>query len=182
MMITIVRHEKVDMSWDKKYNSATYDLACSKYDECPIISGAKENFETDNTKTVYISELSRTYETACKLFENRNFIKTPLLNEVPLRSFKDTENNYPLWLWDFMGRLQWLIQNKRQAEGKKETVARAKEMITLLEENKKDCYAITHGFFMRVFIRELKRQGYRIEKSSKLSIANMEKIIAVKCH
>lgn len=42
MQIIIIRHAKVDMSWDRTYNSATYDLACDKYNECPIILSDKE--------------------------------------------------------------------------------------------------------------------------------------------
>lgn len=78
------------MSWDKKYNSAAYDLACNKYDECPIVLPSREYTKIDDSKTVYISELSRTYETACRLFNKSDFFKTALLNEVPLKSFKET--------------------------------------------------------------------------------------------
>lgn len=180
MRIIIIRHEKVDMGWDKKYNSVAYDLACDKYDRCSIVPERKANFEIGEIKTIYISELLRTYETACKIFGKINFLKTPLLNEVPLKSFKDTEHMYPLWLWNLMGRLQWFIQNKRQVEGKKETIVRASQMIDLLEKNQDDCCVITHGFYMRTFIKELKTHGYKIERSNLLGISNLDKIIAIK--
>lgn len=167
------------MIWNRKYNSITYDLACNKYDRCSIISRTKEVFEVDHTKTVYISELSRTYETACKLFGNKNFIKTGLLNEVPIKSFTDTKNMYPLWLWNLVGRFQWFLQNKRQPEGKKDTIIRAREMIGFLEENKEDCYMITHGFYMRTLVKELKKQGYKI-KGNIFGIANLDRIFAIK--
>ena len=126
MKITMVRHEKVDMQWSKKYNSVTYDLACDKYDRCPIVFSQREYFDIDDTKPVYISELSRTYETACRLYKKTEFCKTAFLNEVPLRSFRDTDKIYPLWLWNLAGRVQWLLQSERQAETKKDTVLRAK--------------------------------------------------------
>lgn len=157
MRIVIIRHEKVDMKWEKKYNSTTYDLACNKYNECPIVPPGNEYSKIDDAKKVYISELSRTYETACRLFKKNDFLKTVLLNEVPLKSFKDTNKMYPLWLWNVLGRLQWFLQSNRQTESKKKTIIRAKKMIELLEENQEDCYLITHGFFMRVFIKELKK-------------------------
>lgn len=145
LRITVIRHEKVDMSWDKKYNSAAYDLACNKYDECPIVLPSREYTKIDDSKTVYISELSRTYETACRLFNKSDFFKTALLNEVPLRSFKETNKMYPLWIWNFVGRFQWFLQSNRQEESKKETIIRAKKMIDLLEERQEDCYLITHS-------------------------------------
>lgn len=174
----MIRHGKVDMSWDKKYNSAAYDLACDKYDECPIAS--KEYSKIDDTKTVYISELSRTYETACRLFNKNDFIKTSLLNEVPLKSFKDTTIMYPLWVWNFVGRFQWFLQSGRQAESKNETVIRAKKMIELLEKHQEDCYLITHGFYMKVLIKELKKQGYKIKNNHFFGISNLDMIVAVK--
>ena len=175
----MIRHEKVDMSWDKKYNSTTYDWACNKYDECPIALPSKKYSKVDDPKTVYISELSRTYETACRLFNESNFFKTALLNEVPLRSFKNTDKMYPLWLWNFVGRLQWFLQSSRQVESRKETIMRAKKMIKLLEEHQEDCYLITHGFYMRVFIKELKKQGYKIKNYYFFRLSNLDMVIAI---
>ena len=180
MRLTIIRHEQVDMLWDKKYNSTTYDLACNKYDECPIVLLGKGYFKIDDTKTVYISELSRTYETACRLFIKNDFIKTELLNEVPLKSIKDTDKMYPLWLWNFVGRLQWFLQSNRQVESKKDTIIRAKKLIKLLEEHQEDCYLITHGFYMKVFIKELKKQGFKIYNNNFFEISNLDMIVAIK--
>ena len=179
MKISIIRHEKVDMFWEKKYNSATFDLACDQYDKCPIVLSGTINLKTDNAQRVYISEMSRTYETACKLFKKDDFVKTPLLNEVPLRSFKDTANFYPLWLWNFVGRLQWFLQSDRQVETKRDTVPRANRMIKMLEDRREDCSLITHGFYMRVLIRELKKHGYTVKNRFGM-ISNLGMIIAEK--
>lgn len=176
----MIRHEKVDMAWEKKYNSITYDLACNKYDECPLILQNKEYSKIDDANTVYISELSRTYETACRLFNERDFFETALLNEVPLKSFKDTNKMYPLWMWSVLGRVQWFLGSDRQAESKKETIVRAKKMIQLLEEHQEDCYLVTHGFYMRVLIKELKKQEYKIKNNHIFGISNLDMIIAVK--
>lgn len=167
------------MLWEKSYNSTTYDFACNNYDKCGIIS-EKRDLKPDTTKTIYISELSRTYETAQKLFGKSDFIKTALLNEVPLKSFKNTEKIYPLWVWNVLGRLQWFMQNKRQPEGKKETKIRAKKMIDLLKKKNEDCYIVSHGFYMRTFIKELKKQGYRIKRNRLFGVSNLEQIVAIK--
>lgn len=180
MTIILIRHEKVDMTWDKKYNSATYDLACGKYDKCPVIADRCRHFKPHAVKTIYISELLKTYETAHKLFGDRHFEKTSFINEVPLRSFKDTEKMYPLWLWNFMGRLQWFMQNKRQAESRKETMTRADKMIDLLEQRGEDCYIVTHGFYMRTLLTKLKKRKYRIKRNRVFGISNLDEIIAIK--
>ena len=180
MEITMIRHEKVDMLWEKKYNSVTYDEACEEYDRCPILFSQTEFFRADDTQTVYISELSRTYETARRIFERTDFCKTALLNEVPLRSFKDTEKRYPLWLWNAAGRLQWLLKSRRQAETRKDTVFRARKTIKLLESHKQNCCLVTHGFYMRILIKELKKRGYKIKKSRHFGISNLDSIVAEK--
>ena len=79
-----------------------------------------------------------------------------------------------------MGRFQWFLQNDRQAESKTETIMRTKRMITLLEERQEDCYLITHGFYMRVFIKELKKKGYTIKNNSFFGISNLDMIVALK--
>ena len=69
MRIIVVRHEKVGMTWDRKYNSVAYELACERYDRCPIAFPDKKYEKIAGAGKVYISGLSRTYETACRLFD-----------------------------------------------------------------------------------------------------------------
>lgn len=181
--IILIRHEKVDMAWDKKYNSVEYDLACEHYDRCPIAFPDKKYAKIAGAGRVYVSGLSRTYETACRLFDGTDFVKTSLLNEVPLRSFKDIERLYPLWVWNFVGRLQWFLGKSRQPESKENTKIRARKIIKLLEKGQEDCYLVTHGFYMRVLISELRRCGYRIrgEKNfESFRISNLDRVVAVK--
>lgn len=180
MKIIMIRHEKVDMAWDSQYDSASYDLACKKYDDSSIITEAKPRLNTKNMKRIYISGLSRTYQTANKLFGDGDFFKTPLINEVPLKSFKDTKHVYPVWVWNIASRLQWFFQNKRQAETREETIARAREFIELLEKRQEDCYVITHGFYMRVLTSVLKKRRYHIERKPGFGIDNLDNIVARK--
>ena len=183
MRIIVIRHEKVDMTWDRKYNSVAYDLACEHYDRCPIAFSDKKYEKIAGTEKVYVSGLSRTYETACRLFDGTDFVKTDMLNEVPLRSFKDTERSYPLWVWNFIGRFQWFLGKSRQPESREQTRIRAKGMIKLLEKRQEDCYLVTHGFYMRVLISELRRCGYRIRNENGIRsfrISNLDRVVVVR--
>ena len=110
-------------------------------------------------------------------------MKTTLLNEVPLRSFKDTEQSYLLRVWNFIGRFQWFMGKSRQPESRENTRLRARKMIRLLEKRQEDCYLVTHGFYMRVLIRELRRCGYRLRREKtfrRFGISNLDRIVAVK--
>lgn len=71
------------------------------------------------------------------------------------------------------------MQSKRQIEVKKDTKKRADELIENLLWKNKDCVLVSHGFFIRTLIQELKRYGFVISRK-KLSYDNLEKVIAVK--
>lgn len=175
MKVTIIRHGKVNMQWQKSYNSEGFDSDCKRYDELhifPIIEKC-----TDDSQVIYISELMRTYETAKYLFGEKEFLKNNLLNEVPLKSFMDSRFKLPTWLWNLAGRLQWLFNSSRQLETKKETIKRADLLILLLEERQEDCVLVTHGFFMRTLIGEFKKKGYKVTKKNGFGISNLDRIV-----
>lgn len=180
MKIYIIRHGRVNMKWEKKYDSKDYDKACSIYDISPV-QKIDEKINTLSEEKIYISELSRTFDTASQLFNRKesDYIKTGLLNEVPLRSFMDTKHEMPLLLWNIIGRLQWKFSNKRQMETINQTYNRADKAIEFLERENRDCYVVTHGFFMRVLIKQLKKKEYKIT-GPKMNIGNLDMIIACK--
>lgn len=182
MKIVIIRHAEVDMKWERRYNSAEFNEACRKYDispiktidkKCKLINKYKEGYK------VYISELPRTEATAKELFGNKNFCKSALLNEVAIKSFMDTERKLPTLLWNTVGRVQWILNDKDQIEPLSETIYRARKAISMLERANEDCCIVTHGCFMRVFLWELRRSGYKINKV-RIAIKNLEEFIANK--
>lgn len=178
MKITVIRHGKVDMKWKKWYTAEQFNMDCSNYDLaplCPFDNETKDNTQDD----IYVSTLKRSRETAEKLFERKDFIENKLLNEVPLKSFCDCKFCLPLWIWNIVGRLQWLLNSKRQIEGKNETENRADTLIEELMQRNKDGVLITHGFFMRTMMKELKRYGFAIDKNT-MTFANLERVIATK--
>ncbi len=179
MKVTIIRHGKVNMQWQKTYNAEKFDIACARYDAShivPIIEKKDEKIDCP----IYISQLMRTYETAEQLFGQRDFTITELLNEVPLRSFRHTIFNYPIWIWNVLGRMQWLFHNKHQLEIRKDTIKRAASMVSIVEEKNVDCILVTHGFFMRTLIKEFKRRGYCIARTGRFGISNLESIVVIR--
>ncbi len=52
-------------------------------------------------------------------------------------------------------------------------------MIEELMQRNRDCVIVTHGFFVRTLMKELKRYGFVINKN-KLIFANLERVIATK--
>lgn len=178
MKIVIIRHGEVDMKWGKSYDSISFDNACSNYDSSPI-KASEIRYENKNNDKIYISGLSRTNETAHMLFGDNDFYKSELLNEVPLRSFTDTMRKLPLIIWNVIGRLQWLFDNKRQPETRSQTINRAKRAIDMLEKENADCIVVTHACFANTFTEQLKKRGYKIDKR-KFRMKNLERVTAYK--
>ena len=178
MKVVIIRHGKVNMQWRKWYTSKQYDRDCANYDFADIVSigSSPKNVASAD---IYISTLKRSRQTAEQLFGEGSFLETDLLNEVLLNSFCDCNVLLPLWIWNVMGRLQWLWQSRRQKEKRVDTQKRARQLIRKFLEKERDCILVSHGFFMRTLVRELKKQGFVIEKSG-VGIANLAQIIAVK--
>lgn len=176
MKIILIRHAKVDMKWNRHYHSSSFDNACSLYDTSKITK--LNRVKRSSIEKIYISDLSRTYETAVQLFGNKDFKKLELINEVPLRSFTDTKRSLPCFIWMALGRMQWWMENKRQPETKSETIHRAKQVVSMLIHENEDCYIITHGLFIKVLLKELRRAGFQISKN-KLKWENLDEIIAM---
>lgn len=177
MKITIIRHGKVDMEWSKSCTSNEFDLACEEYDKAGI-EEIPEAFLSDYTEIIYVSPLSRTADTAKGLFRREKFAVLPTIIEVPLKSFMDTKAAYPLWVWNVIGRLQWLCNSKRQPEGRRATKERANKAIDFCEEKKENCILITHGFFMKTLLKELKKRGYDIKGDNNMMVKNLQMMVA----
>lgn len=176
MKIVVIRHAPVQMRWEKSYSSEGFDEAMRKYDQSPVLSDAKE-IPFPEERPVYVSSLQRTADTAKILFGDKDVTVSSLLDEVPLTSFMDTDKQYPLSVWNLMGRIQWFFGSARQTETRKDTKKRAKELVRLLQKRGEDCILISHGWFMGVLTGELKRAGYIARRSGLIRIAPLERIV-----
>lgn len=178
MRIVVIRHAEVDFGWNRQCTSEGFDSDCAEYDIAPI-KGIIYEIPQITFQKIYISELSRSRDTAEKLFPDEVFVKTGLINEVPLRSSFDINRKIPLWFWNFSGRLQWFFNSSRQAEGRDQTRRRARQFVKIICEENLNCAVITHGFYMHTLLREMKKTGFMTNKSN-AGYKNGEYVIAEK--
>lgn len=178
MKIYIIRHAKVDMKWPKWCSSIAFDRACETYDKSYIDNSTVQAKNID-IQQIYVSQLSRSQETAKCLFPYQNYIIEGLLNEVPLKSSIDCFRNLPLWFWNITGRLQWFFNHDRQPETRRYTRERADKFSELLIENSMDALVVTHGFYMKMLINRLRKHGFKIGHNS-FRYSNCEVIEVVK--
>lgn len=125
---------------------------------------------------IYVSTLLRSRETARQILGEKEFVKSEFVNEVPLCEAFDTDRKLPLWFWNVAGRMQWLFNRKRQKESRRETVGRAKQFVSLLCAEETDCAVISHGFYMHVLLKEMKKAGFQIQKLQKRRLCNSKAI------
>ena len=187
MKVMIIRHAEVDFCWSRRCTSEGFDSDCSRYDIAPIkncssIAGCRNCSDPvgfEQLHRIYISELSRSFDTAEILFPDHDYTVSGLINEVPLRSSFDTKKNMPLWFWNISGRLQWFMNSPRQTEGINKTRERARQFVDMICYENIDCAVVTHGFFMHTLLNEMKKAGFRTNKSS-AAYKNGEYVIAEK--
>ncbi len=164
MEVTIIRHGKVNHIWKKKCSSDEFDEECRLYDIAPIEE--MSNVAIDDASKIYISTLDRSFQTAKKMYGHRDFYRTELINEVPMKSAFDTRLKIPTWFWRFSGRMQWIFYSKRQPESRRETVRRAERFTQDIIERDEDCVLITHGFFMHTLISVMKKRDFKVRNES----------------
>ena len=165
MKVIIMRHSKVKYIWKKGYTSEEFDKACKEYDRS-FVEHTEQNFSDFNYKNIYISSLSRSKGTAISIFGQAYLRQTELIDEVPLRSAFDSKIRFPLWLWNFVGRIQWFFNIERQSEGRFNTKNRAKSFVNMLCKDRGDAIVITHGFFMHTLLNAFKYEGFRYDKAN----------------
>ncbi len=176
MKVVIIRHAEVIFRWEKRYTSDGFDRACSEYDAAPVRSAAYKLPEV-SPQTIYISTLRRSLDTARALFPGETYVQTGFVDEVPLRSCFDSSQMMPLWFWNVAGRLQWAWGSTRQAEGYRETRKRARKFIRKLCRDGTDCAVITHGFYMHTLLSEMKKAGFKTDRS-RVKYKNGECVVA----
>lgn len=107
--------------WKKSCSSDEFDEECRLYDTAPIEEMTR--VATNEVPTKYVSILDRSTQTAKMLYGERDFCKSELIHEVPMKAAFDTKLKLPIWVWYFLGRIQWMTDSKRQPETKKALTA-----------------------------------------------------------
>lgn len=176
MRVVIIRHGKVHFQWKKWSTSKQFNKDCKMYDEAPIFSLLSDVPKIDHQK-IYISSLQRSRATANQLFDEKDFISTKLIDEVPLCASVTSNKKLPLIFWNVSGRLQWFFNIHSQKECRKETIYLAKQFVEMIVKEEKDCIVVTHGFFMHTLLEQMKKQAFHINHT-RLSYANGECVIA----
>ena len=154
-MIYFLRHFKVKDNSKSWLNSEEFNQWVKSYDTFELEYNSV--VLPKNIDKIYVSSQNRAIKSAD--FLNLNYKINDLLVEVPIKSFIYTKFKLPKWLWLFVGRLAWFF-NLKQLETKEETNERIENFIQNLDINS-NILIISHGFFMILLLKKLKKIGYR---------------------
>ena len=179
MKMLIICSGKPAMTWKKLYHSADFDEACRQIIDCDIEKAESERISSAG-RPVYVSSGKGAVQTAKLLFADANIIEEPLLDEVPRRSYKDTEKELPLRRWQLMASMQRFFGNNRQPESRTQAKTRAKKLLDLLESRNQDCILISHPNFIRILLDCLSSRGYHITRQNLFRITPLERIAITK--
>jgi len=160
MKIGLVRHFKVVRSNTlKKLNATKFNKQMNSYDNSAVRAN-EVNICSHDWDICYASRLSRASETARTIYKGE-IISTDLIIEVPLSAFMKTNTSFPSMVWHIGGRIAWLFSSKSQEESISGTKQRINDFIKTIEESgHKNILVVSHGFFMKVFVRQLKKRGF----------------------
>ena len=157
-----------------KYDSAGFDAAVREAINsiCPPYDGKKYNTEG---KTVLIGEGTPALDTAEKLLLPCDWTVDALLNEIPLRSFDDTERTFTEKQWLKKAAAQRKSGNTRQSESHAAVQARADRLIERIAGS--DHVLITYPLFLSVLLDRLRVHDYVVQRTGFMSIKPLEQFV-----
>lgn len=164
MKVLLIRHFKVDHNWKKHCTSKEFQEDLSNYNLKPVIETKEIHYPI---KTVYISTLTRTAETAKHLTGEKVIIKTNLIDEVDLGGSTRMTWRMPILLRSLISYIKWKINYKKQNEIAKHTNQRANNFLKMIEEKGDDCIVVSHGLFLMVLKEHMTNKGYKCNKKDK---------------
>ena len=159
MIVTLLRHYKVNHKRKKKCTPRGYLIALQEYDDADVVNqDIRLPFDHEQIIT---SMMKRTKQTFAFLYGERAHEQTDLLNEVPMAPFTEKDKMYSATVFDVMARMQWIVNNSRQPETRKMTTARARKFIETYLYEEKNYLIIGHGFFLRTLSIEMLKYKFK---------------------
>ena len=163
MKIILIRQAETDMQRPARCDAAGFERAAAEEPTRGIVQTAVQKSDARRYR-IHTGTARAAKETAELLFDfSEAPERTPLLDEVPLRAFTETDAAYPLRLWNTLGEAQWYLGSRRQAESRQDTLRRVGGFVDALEAEDRDCIVVCGARTLSALKTVLRRRGYCIE-------------------
>ncbi|MCR5088181.1 MAG: hypothetical protein K6C08_01545 [Oscillospiraceae bacterium] len=159
----------------EKLNSSAFDALIGSDRLTDIVPYTGKRIDTAE-RDVYIGEGIHARQTAEQMLGECPLTVEPMLNEVPLRSFTDTEKEYPAETWLRKAATQRRREDPRQAEGQTAVNSRA----DLLEERFRDVgdlIVVTYPVFLETMLERFRIRDWVIARSEIGRFKPLERLI-----
>ena len=158
------------------YTSAAFDEAAAAV----IRSAAEAPSErriSPGGRDVYIGEGLLARSTAEQILEPCELHVEPLLNEIGVRSFSDSDHPLPAEKWLRKAAAQRKAGDPRQPESREDVTARADLLIRKLEEAKGASLLITYPIFLAELLDRFRVHNYVVQRGGLFRFQPLEKIV-----
>ena len=158
------------------YTSAAFDEAAAAV----IRSAAEAPSErriSPGGRDVYIGEGLLARSTAEQILEPCELHVEPLLNEIGVRSFSDSDRPLPAEKWLRKAAAQRKAGDPRQPESREDVAARADMLIRKLEEAGGDSLLITYPIFLAELLDRFRVHNYVVQRGGLFRFQPLEKIV-----
>ena len=175
MSITILCTGAPEHAIGGKYTSAGFDAAVQAERNSNIVPyGGRKHDPAGRTVLVGEDPLAR--RTAEQLIlQPCEPVTEPLLNEIIVRSFADTDREYPAETWLRKAASQRRHADPRQPESREEVIARADRLIEKIRGT--DCIVIAGPLFLAELLDRLRIHNYVIQRTGIMKIQPLERFV-----
>ena len=156
------------------YTAAGFDAAVSAALDSAASSVPDRKIDPGR-RPVWVGEGFLARDSAKKILQPCSFVTEALLNEVPVRSFTDTEKMYPAKFWIRKAAAQRKYGDPRQKESQQAVVQRADTLIRRIEGT--ECILLTYPLFLSTLLDRLRFSGYVIQRTGFLAVRPFERFI-----
>ena len=158
------------------YSSAEFDRAFRRMLGSAAAPPAERKISPGG-RTVYIAEGGLARSTAEQILEPCEIHTEPLLNEIDVCSFSDTEKQFSVEKWLRKAASQRKASDPRQPESRNKVIERADALIRKLEEAGGDSLLISYPLFLPELLDRLRIRNYVIQRGGLLKFQPLEKIV-----
>ena len=158
------------------YTSAGFDEAAAAVIRSAAEAPSERRISPGN-RVVYIGDGLLARSTAEQILEPCALHVEPLLNEIDVRSFSDSDRPLPAEKWLRKAAAQRKAGDPRQPESREDVTARADLLIRKLEEAKGDSLLITYPIFLAELLDRFRVHNYVVQRGGLFRFQPLEKIV-----
>lgn len=168
--IGLIRHYPVKQpSRPRRCDAEQFARWCDRYNSAAVRLPEASRFHHGDWDVCLSSDMRRAAHTTRHLWgEESGIVYSSALREVEIAPFCSTKLKLPHTLWSLIGRAAWYVSHPSQPESLRQTKTRAAALVDSLYAfgEGQRVLIVSHGLFLLMLQRELRKRGYRSSHGS----------------